>query len=87
MRHFMPSQISQPICSLGTKSLLQKPNLQFKPGLLPGMYGQGGITIMDIQLFPTLTNPKLNEIQTLQCFYGGVYFIKLKEEAVGQEKY
>lgn len=39
---------------------------------------------MDIQSFPTLTNPKQNKIQTLQCFYVGVYCIKFKEEALGQ---
>lgn len=78
MRQFMPNQVSQPLCSLGKKSLLQKPNQQFKPGFLPGMYGQGGISITDIQLFPTLTNLKQNEIQTLQCFYGVYIPLSLK---------
>lgn len=58
----MLSQVSQPICSLGTKSLLHTTTTAVQ-GWLPswGVWA-GGITITDIQLFPTLTKPKQNKI-------------------------
>lgn len=64
----MLSQVLQPICSLGTKSLPHTTATAAQGWLPSWAVWAGGITIMDIQLFPTLTKPKQKKIWDLPVF-------------------